>query len=82
MDYPEHDKLHKIQDQSQACGEFIDWLESQGLHLCEADPESGRYWPTHRPLRGLLADFFGIDQRKIDAEKEQMIAAMRALNVS
>lgn len=24
--YPEHDKLRAVKDQSQACGEFLDWL--------------------------------------------------------
>jgi hypothetical protein len=26
-DYPEHDKLHKIHEQSQAIGEFLEWLQ-------------------------------------------------------
>jgi hypothetical protein len=25
-DYPEHDKLEKVSDKSQAIGEFLDWL--------------------------------------------------------
>jgi hypothetical protein len=32
-DYPEHDKLSKIQEQTQAIGEFLEWLTSQGIHL-------------------------------------------------
>ncbi len=40
--YPEHDKLHAVKHQSQACGEFIDWLESKkGLHLA--------YYHKHGP---------------------------------
>lgn len=31
--YPEHDKLHAIKAQSQACGEFLKWLESEGIVL-------------------------------------------------
>jgi hypothetical protein len=26
MTYSEHEKLHKIKDESQACGEFLEWL--------------------------------------------------------
>jgi hypothetical protein len=33
--YPEHTKLSSIKDKSQACGEFIDWLESKGIFLAE-----------------------------------------------
>ena len=38
--YPEHDKLQKIKDKSQVCGEFLEWLKggyegSPDLHLCQ-----------------------------------------------
>ena len=34
MQYPEHDKLAKIQDASQAIGEFLEWLQAaQQIHL-------------------------------------------------
>lgn len=32
-DYPEHDKLEKIKDQSQACGEFLEWLGEKDIFL-------------------------------------------------
>lgn len=32
-DYPEHDKLQKVQGETQAAGEFADWLQSQGIQL-------------------------------------------------
>ena len=32
-DYPEHDRLAAISDQSQTCGEFLEWLQEDGLHL-------------------------------------------------
>lgn len=32
-DYPEHDKLSKIKDRSQAIGEFLEWLSGQGVNL-------------------------------------------------
>jgi hypothetical protein len=31
--YPEHDKLTAISDQSQAIGEFLEWLPSQGRFI-------------------------------------------------
>jgi hypothetical protein len=42
--YPEHDKLHAIKDESQACGEFIDWLRSQGMHLCYPHKHTKSCW--------------------------------------
>jgi len=32
-EYPEHDKLKAIKDESQAQGELLDWLASQGINL-------------------------------------------------
>jgi len=37
-EYPEHDKVQKIKDQSQAIGDFLEWLGGQGLHLAEFVP--------------------------------------------
>lgn len=77
--YPEHEKLHEILDKSQTIGEFLDiFLPSKGIVLAER--EHGQLWPTHRSIPKLLAEFFDIDQSKIDAEKEQMLAAMREAN--
>jgi hypothetical protein len=32
-DYPEHDKLTKVNDQTQAIGEFLTWASNQGYWL-------------------------------------------------
>lgn len=152
-DYPEHDKQAEVIDQTQAIGEFLDWLASQGVHLmkwredltdtrptdgkCEVrrrdrpkqpcDPtladDTGSAWyytahcmhwhdekretdsasqrgicchcgkgrhyevtglsawtPESRGVLQLLADWAGIDLNKIEAEKRQMLAAIRAMN--
>lgn len=113
-DYPEHDKLHAISEQSQVCGEFLEWLQggfegSPNLHVVRWKDESDApkwvhertgepvpfanrravenpdYYPSGYYSPGLntqelLAMFFGIDQAKIDKEKEQILAAMRAAN--
>lgn len=36
--------------------------------------------PAMRTIQSILAEYFDIDQSKIDAEKEQMLEEMRALN--
>lgn len=78
MNYPEHAKLKAIVDKSQVIGEFMDWLSDKGIHLAE--------WGKHElfsintPIRDLLAEFFGIDQKKLDAEKDAMLEEQRRLN--
>lgn len=34
-EYPEHEKLHKIKDESWAIGEFLEWLPTIGIHLAQ-----------------------------------------------
>jgi hypothetical protein len=34
-DYPEHDKLTKVSDESQSIGAFLEWLSTQGINLME-----------------------------------------------
>lgn len=148
-DYPEHDKLAAVADQTQAAGEFAEWLAGQGVQFMvwredltdtrPSDPEclSRRDAPEHKPdcqpprpddggtyatsgvvywrqhcthwlnggdccrcgqgqvyevtgikdfvperrsLAQLLADWAGIDQGKIEAEKRQMLAGLRTMN--
>lgn len=138
-DYPEHAKLSAISDQSQAIGEFADWLGSKRIHLmtwredltdtrtvdptCQSrrdrhvhadackprwvdggyvggvfyqmqhcthwtDKEkdcclcgSGQFrevtgiksWVDAPQISDLLAEFFEIDQNKLEAEKREML---------
>lgn len=79
--YPEHEKLALIKDQSQAIGEFIEWLRDQGVHFVTYGGTDGDYpimWRTD--ITGILADFFDIDQDKIELEKRAMLGSMRAAN--
>ena len=77
--FPEHEKLKAISDKSQAIGEFVDWLgEAKGLALCELD-EHGRYFSSRVSIRALLAEYFDIDERRLEAEKMVMLDEMKIL---
>lgn len=79
--YPEHEKLSAVKDHSQVCGEFLDWIEQQGIHLAQYglnDANPNRLFPAHQTTLSLLAGFFEIDQTEIDKEKNQMLAEIRA----
>ena len=116
--YPEHDKLSKISDESQLVGEFIDWLQDKGYTICKFqeagtngepyripateedidalefrwerdDARAGgilnpayeswgdHFFPIHRGIQSWLAEFFGIDQEKLEDEKRQMLERLR-----
>lgn len=83
--YPEHEKLKKVVKESQAIGEFMEWLEQEkDVTLCKTIPRGeegeGRFWPSFTPIQELLADFFGIDLKVIEQEKRAMLDKMRELN--
>jgi hypothetical protein len=80
-EYPEHERLHAIKDKSQAIGEFLDFfLPSKGIVLMEKQPRYDDYVPIRRSIYSLLAEFFNIDQDKLDAEKKAMLTVLREAN--
>lgn len=83
--YPEHEKLKALGAKRDTVQEFIDWLY-------DTDPnwEIGQ-WVKYRrgdhvfePLRmnreAIMAEFFGINLKRIDQEKDRMLAELRKLN--
>lgn len=77
--YPEHQKLKAIQGKSQSICEFVEWLSEKNIQLAVLE-ESGDYSPPVRNLTSLVAEFFDIDMKKIDAEKDAMIEEIRRAN--
>jgi len=84
-DYPEHTKLSKVQDQSQAVHDFMEYVENKyGAFL--AHYREGEHYPRSLRLSlgksqdDLLEEFFGIDRTKLEAEKVRMLEEQRALN--
>lgn len=79
--YPEHEKLKEIQPDSQKIGEFLEWLQDEKrLELCHFVGDE--LVPSYTSKMQLLAEFFEIDQKKIEEEKQAMIDEMRRLNES
>lgn len=64
-EYPEHDKMQAIKNDSQAQGEILEWLSSsKGIMLGQGISE-------------LLAEYHEIDLKKIETEKRAMLAKIR-----
>lgn len=101
--YPEHEKLAKVKDKSQACGEFLEWLLGpQRYQLGQyhehvddcwlpGESQTGRrrvcgmgaqtLYPTPVVVRKLLAEFFEIDEERLDREKCAMLDELRQAQV-
>jgi hypothetical protein len=79
--YPEHAKLDKIQKESQVIGEFLEWLGSVGLWISEYKASyrgaEEVLVSTQKSTSQILAQYFNIDQNKIDQEKREMLEECR-----
>jgi len=71
-------KMRVVQYDSQIIGEFIDWLGSQGRAVCYLTGRNPEWvqWP-HSTER-LLAEYFDINLDKVEQEKRQILAELRA----
>jgi len=92
MDTTEIEKMEKIADKSQVIGEFIEWLQGpKGLTVCrqitqeeiyeedcEDDYDPGDYLPQHQTIESLLAEYFDIDLKKVEEEKQAILNEIRA----
>jgi hypothetical protein len=77
-EYPEHDKMLAVQDQSRAIGEFLEWTQGEGYLLAEYGRNESDY-PTRVQLtiEQVMARYFGIDLAVIEKEKRAMLAGLR-----
>ena len=81
--YPEHEKLKAVKHQSQAIGNFIEWMGSKGFHFAKYETiEDDHIIWNRRSIATLLADYFEIDLKKLENEKQSMIEDMRKLNAT
>lgn len=77
MQYPEHEKLQALKGANQTVGEFLEWLEEDNVILSKWG-EGDALFPIYKSKEDLIAGFFGIDQNKLEAEKRQMLEALRS----
>ena len=81
MGYPEHEKLRAVRDTSQVIGAFIEWLEETGRTVAKWMPHYGdnALQPECAKTEALLAEYFGIDLQRLEAEKRAMVEELQAL---
>ena len=110
--YPEHEKLHKVKEEAQAAGDFIEWYRASGFCLaqwhdsryepclacehpvyhgiwdgcqeedCDCKNEGENFIPEglyrdFRQTEEILAEYFDIDLRKLNYEKDMMLSKIR-----
>jgi hypothetical protein len=78
--FPEHEKLLQISEQSQSIGEFLEWMHGTKGWTVAYVPSyyESTLVPVSYNINELLAEFFGIDLKKVEAEKRAMLDEMRS----
>lgn len=75
--YPEHDKVLAVKNETEPAAAFIEWLGTQSIHLGRVEPDHSYLQPVHETLTTLLARWKGIDLPKLDREDAAILAKIR-----
>lgn len=83
----EIEKALAVKEKSQAIGEFLEWAQSEGYflaswqHFGNPEPEGhDRLVTSRNTIHQWLAEFFEIDQDKIEKERQALLNEIRAGN--
>lgn len=77
--YPEHEKQRLVLGKAEIIGEFLEWLGEQGKAIAEWEKRGDfdQMWPDGIGINQRLADYFSIDLKVIEKEKQQMLEEIR-----
>lgn len=77
----ECDKLVAVRAESQAIGQFLDWLEEQGIFLASDQKVERRRekvtLPVYEGKEQMLARYFEIDLVKVENERRALLRSLR-----
>ena len=79
----ELEKLAAVREQSQAIGEFLDWLQHEKeVNLLrfnkDGEIDDPEYLPLRMSIEELLAEYFHIDLKKVEQERRQLLDQLQA----
>jgi len=88
---PTLDRIRQVHDQSQAIGEFLDWLRNdKKIELCrwsqfvgwrrDDGGDGGQFAPTSDTIHGLLHEYFEIDPEAEERERRALLDHVREQN--
>lgn len=94
VDTPECEKMQAVKGESQAIGEFLDWMTSSKGYVIAEYPKAlkvlhhhalqtqvgDELLPIHTRIEELLAEYFNIDLKKVEKEKRALLEEQRRRN--
>jgi len=84
-EYPEHEKMKSVKDDSHKLGEFIEWMHLKEWGICtqvEGHGEGYEWIPScwvqiPNKIEAILSEYFEIDLKILEEEKREMLRKMR-----
>ena len=79
VETPTLDRMLEIQEDSQLCGEFLKWLQHKYAMLDKRVPRNEAFFRgagDYINKNELLAEFFEIDLKEAEREKEEVLKAI------
>lgn len=77
-------KMCAVKERSQTIGEFIEWLNENGMQVCRLEGYEDSFRDEYTPIREsteqLLANHFGIDLNEAENERRALLDYIRECN--
>lgn len=76
---PETNRLVAVSRESQAIGEFLEWLATESGYVLGSYGDSisdHRLYPVHVSIERLLALYYGIDLDRVSRERQRLLVWM------
>jgi hypothetical protein len=79
--YPECERLKAVSGESQAIGNFIEWLGEERMFIVKYEKVEGyrdeQALPVTKSIEQMLADYFDIDLKKVEKERRAILAYLQ-----
>ena len=82
--YPQLAKMDAVREESQAIGEFIEWLNENGMAICthENGLRGESFFLVMESVESLLARHFDVDLNAVERERRAVLASCVEANAT
>lgn len=74
-------KMYEVKEESELCGNFLEWLRSKYDMIDKSEPQEKSFIPigysSYIDIEKLLAEYFDIDLDEVEREKEELINELK-----
>lgn len=79
-EFPQLARMEAVAEKSQSIGEFVEWLQENGMSICSTQPglRGTTFWPVMETTEALLARHFEIDLPAVERERRKVLASCAA----